>query len=99
MSYLYIPSHCSACRESRRLGSLDFPQNHIPLARPLPISVSKLKQPTPENMEETMLVLGLVILISLIGLLLILFWPGRTRSPYTRHTVSNRNGTGWRPLD
>jgi len=48
---------------------------------------------------STLFVLGLVILFSLLGLLLILYWPGRNRSPYTRRTVSNRNGTGWRPLD
>ncbi|MCP4423824.1 MAG: hypothetical protein GY803_04965 [Chloroflexi bacterium] len=99
MSYLYIPSLCSERRELRRFGNPDFPQNHISLARPLPITTPERKQPQLENMEKTMLYLGLVILFSLLGLLLILFWPGRNRSPYTRDTVSNRNGTGWHPLD
>lgn len=99
MSYLYIsPCRFAVC-QSRHLGSFAFSKNHISLARPFPISVSERKQSQLENLEETMLVLGLVILFSLLGLLLILFWPGRTRSPYVRRTVSNRNGTGWRPLD
>lgn len=41
----------------------------------------------------------LILAICTLGILAILFWPGRTRSPYVRRTVSNRNGTGWRKLD
>jgi hypothetical protein len=46
-----------------------------------------------------MIIIYLLAALSLIAILAILFWPGRNRSPYIRRTVSNRNGTGWRPLD